>query len=80
MALVPDGEAKDIVTRLRRGEIAPVGDPNQVAAKIELLYDKYLSGSLEAGYDLSVVEEFQRRRGAMALAALLDDLVGGHRV
>lgn len=76
LALVPEGAAADIVRRLRRGEVVPLDDPAQVARVIGALYDRYDTGTLDQEYDLSVVEEFQRKGRTRSLAQLLDSLKG----
>lgn len=76
LAIVPDGEARELVNDLRRGETAPPDDPDAIARALETMYAKYESGALERDYDLSVVPEFQRRHRAAQLAELLNSACG----
>jgi glycosyltransferase involved in cell wall biosynthesis len=76
LALVPDGEAKDVVNSLRRGETARLDDEQEIARTISLLYDKYERGTLDSDYDLSVITEFQRVQRTARLAELLESLTG----
>jgi glycosyltransferase involved in cell wall biosynthesis len=74
LALVPDGEAKDIVKSLHRGETAPLRDAREIARSISLLYQKYERGTLDSDYDLSVVTEYQRVQRTARLAELLESI------
>jgi glycosyltransferase involved in cell wall biosynthesis len=77
LAVVPNGEAKEIVTGLRRGETAPPDDPAAIAQALDVMYAKYEAGTLEVDYDLSVVAEFQRQQRTARLAELLSSLQAG---
>ena len=72
LALVPEGEAGNIVMRLRRGEVVSQNSPAEIAAKIKLMYGKHLSGTLETDYDLSAVSDYRRDVLARRLADHLD--------
>jgi glycosyltransferase involved in cell wall biosynthesis len=69
------GELAGLVTRLRRGEVAPADDPRQIAGSIERMYARFADGTLDHAYDLSVVDEFRRDRLTGKLAECLDELV-----
>ena len=75
VALVPKGEAADLVVRLRRGEVAPQEDVAEISDKIKLMYEKYLGGTLETDYDLSPLPEFGRDVLAGRLADHLDTIL-----
>jgi len=60
LGLVPEGEAKSLIDELRRGETAPLDDPELVANAILRMYDHYAEGKLEDAYDLSPRPEFRR--------------------
>jgi hypothetical protein len=75
LALVPEGEAKRIVSRLERGEVAPQGDTAGIAAKIKLMYEKHMRETLETDYNLAPVREYRRDVLAERLAERLDTLV-----
>ena len=75
LALAPPGEAADIITGLRRGEIARPGDPGEVAAALERIYSAYAAGDLDGSYDLSPKPEFSRRSAAEALSRELELIV-----
>lgn len=77
LALAPEGEAADIVTGLRRGEVAGPGDAGSVASALERIYSAYLGGTLDEAYDLSPRPEFSRRAAAESLARELDLLAEG---
>jgi glycosyltransferase involved in cell wall biosynthesis len=72
LALVPPGESADIVTGLRRGEVAGPGDPGEVAAALERIYLKYVDGTLDGAYDLSPRPEYSRRAAAESLVLELE--------
>jgi glycosyltransferase involved in cell wall biosynthesis len=74
LALVANGEVRDLVLGLRRGVVAPADDPGQIADRIAELYEKYASGTLDKDYDLSVVQEYQRETLTAKLADCLDAL------
>lgn len=76
LAVVPEGEAARIVRRLNRGEVAGIDRPAEVAARLDLLYDRFRSGTLERSYALGEVRELSRRAGAERLHALLLDIAG----
>ena len=60
--------------RLNRGEVAAIDRPAEIAAKLDLLYDRFRSGTLERSYALGEVRELSRRAEAERLHALLLDL------
>ncbi len=75
LALAPDGEAGDIVRRLRRGEVVSQNDTGAIASRLQLLYERFREGTLDAHYDLSQVDEFRRDVLTEKLARTLDSLV-----
>ena len=77
LAIASDGEAARLVAGLRRGEVAAIGDPEDVAAKLELLHERWRAGALESRYALDEVPELSRRAEAERLGALLASLVKG---
>jgi len=79
LALAPDGEAKDIVIALNRGEVAPQDDVGCVADKIELLYKKFISGQLEKDYDLTWSRKYEREYLAGELADFLNVMISRNR-
>lgn len=76
LALVPDGEARDIVTRLNRGEVADQEREADVASAIGRMYDAWCAGDLDDRYSLDPRPELTRERAAADLAALLDRVSG----
>lgn len=78
LALVPDGEVKDMVRKLRRGEVVSQDDPEDVARALRTLYEKYAAGALEREYDLSERPEYTRKRLAGALAEYLESCARGN--
>jgi glycosyltransferase involved in cell wall biosynthesis len=77
LAIAPDGEARRLVVELRRGEVAAIGKPDDVAGKLERFYDRWRDGTLESAYSLGEVPEFSRRAQAERLAALIAELCAG---
>jgi glycosyltransferase involved in cell wall biosynthesis len=75
LALAAEGELKDLVVRLRRGEVAPADDPRRIAEAIGRLVGRFTAGTLDRDYDLSVVAEYRRDRLTADLAQCLDGLV-----
>ena len=75
LALAPAGEARSLVESLRRGETAPPDDVDAIAHKIDVLYERYREGTLDASYDLSSVPALERSRQAGELGRLLDSIV-----
>ncbi len=75
LAVVPDGEAKNIVQDLDRGETAQVNDPEDIAGKIEILFDLYKTRKLDSSYSLEDVPKYSRRSEAERLNSLLSEVV-----
>jgi glycosyltransferase involved in cell wall biosynthesis len=75
LALVPEGEAANLVERLGRGVVAGQEDEREVAGAIARLYEKFERGTLDDDFDLSPRHEFSRESLAADLARLLDGLV-----
>ncbi|MFH1755872.1 MAG: hypothetical protein ABIA59_09235 [Candidatus Latescibacterota bacterium] len=75
LALLPDGEGRDLVRTLSRGETAPMNDPQRIAAKIAVMYEKFESGILDSSYDLTPLPRFDREHLAGEMAEFLDRLV-----
>jgi len=80
LGVVPEGEAAELIRNERRGEVAPPDRPEEIAAKIELLYRKYQEGTLDRDYRLGAREQFDRRRQCALLAEFLEELLAGRRV
>ena len=76
LALVPDGEAKQRIQDLRRGEVVGHDDPRSIAGKISGLYDRFVDGTLDSAFDLSAQPGLERENLAGELARLLDGLAG----
>jgi hypothetical protein len=75
LALIPDGEGKELVESHRRGETAPMHDPERIAEKIGVMYEKYADKTLEESYDLSPLPQYDRRNLAGEMAAFLEQLL-----
>jgi glycosyltransferase involved in cell wall biosynthesis len=73
LALAPPGEARELVTSLRRGETAPPGDIDAISRAIECLLDHHTAGRLDASYDLSERPELERSRLAAHMARVLEE-------
>jgi glycosyltransferase involved in cell wall biosynthesis len=73
LAVVPEGEAADIVRDTGRGEVVPIGDAREIAKGISRMYDHFVEGSLDGAYSLAELPEFTRRGSA----ARLDEIMRG---
>lgn len=71
LAIVPEGEAADIVRDNRRGEVAPIGNARAIADRISEMYGLFLDGSLESAYSLAELPGFTRRRAAARLDEIM---------
>ncbi len=76
LAVVPEGEAGEIVRMLNRGETASVSDPQDISEKIEKLYNLYLEGKLEDSYSLEEVPRFSRKAEAEEFNRVLREVIG----
>lgn len=77
LALAPPGEARDLVTSLRRGEVASPSDLAAIELALRTMIAHYRAGRLDGAYDLSPRPELDRARIAGELAVLLDQASGG---
>jgi glycosyltransferase involved in cell wall biosynthesis len=77
LAVVPAGEAARLVTDLERGEVADIGDPDDIAEKVWKMLTLHRDGKLESSYNLAEVSEFSRRSETERLAAVLEGMVNG---
>jgi glycosyltransferase involved in cell wall biosynthesis len=77
LALAPPGEARDLVTSLRRGEVASPSNAGEIVQALRTMVEHHRAGRLESAYDLSMRPEFDRARLAGDLAALLDSAATG---
>jgi hypothetical protein len=77
LALVPPGEARDLVTSLRRGEVASPSSPDEIERALRTMTAHYRAGRLDTVYDLSPRPELDRARIAGEMAVLLDGVVEG---
>ena len=75
LALAPPGEARDLVTSLRRGEVASPSDAGEIERALRAMIAHHRAGTLETAYDLSARPEFDRARLAGDVAAVLDSVV-----
>ena len=76
LAVVPEGEAADIVRELARGEVAPIGSPEEIAAALEKMYRLFREGRLESSYRLEEAVNYSRRAEAERLNGILTRLIG----
>ena len=75
LAVVPEGEAADIVRETGRGEVAPIGDARAIADGIAAMYRSYLGGSLDDAYELTELPGFTRRGAAARLDVIMRALL-----
>jgi len=76
LAVVPDGEAGDIVRSLNRGETAGVAEPGEIAETIEKLYNLYRREELDDRYSLEELPRFSRKSEAEQLNVLIRESIG----
>jgi glycosyltransferase involved in cell wall biosynthesis len=76
LALVPDGEAAQLITDLRRGIVAPQSDEHTIAEILERLFTSFKEDNLDDPFDLSPLLQFSRKSLAGELAGLLDAVTG----
>jgi glycosyltransferase involved in cell wall biosynthesis len=72
LALVPPGEARDVVEEHRCGEVADPTDAGAIADRLKKMIRHYRAGELDRVYRLRRPETFDRRRLAGELAGWLD--------
>jgi glycosyltransferase involved in cell wall biosynthesis len=75
LAVVPEGEAADIVRRNNRGEVARIDDPGGVADAILKMFRLYREGDLESSYSLDSLPHYSRRAGTERLVEILSELL-----
>ena len=75
LAVVPEGEAADIVRDSGRGEVAPIGDAGAIAGRISRMYDLFSNGSLDSTYSLGDLPRFTRRRAAARLDEIMHTIL-----
>jgi hypothetical protein len=75
LAVVPEGEAAELVTRHRRGEVARIDDPADIADKIGKMATLHREGRLEQAYDLAPLGQFTRRALAERMSEILEDVI-----
>jgi glycosyltransferase involved in cell wall biosynthesis len=76
LAVVPEGEAADIVRGLARGEVAHIGSPEEIATALERMYRLFREGRLESSYRLDEAAAYSRRAEAERLSGILAQLIG----
>ncbi len=77
LMLAPDGPARALVTHLGAGETADPEDLTGISAAVDLLYDRWRSGS-ERIVQADDLEPFTRRETARLVAAALEAAIGEH--
>ncbi len=77
LALAPPGEARDLVTSLRRGEVASPASVDEIERALRTMIAHHRAGRLDTAYDLSRRPEFDRARLAGDLASVLDAATKG---
>lgn len=75
LALAPEGEARQLVTSLRRGETASPAELAEIERALRTMIGHYRAGRLDDVYDLSPRPEFDRSRLTGDLASVLDAAV-----
>lgn len=74
LALVPEGEVRDIVATTRGGISVPPDDVDAASRAIETLYAAWVNGTAIAQPDASAVAAYERRNLTAKLARALDSL------
>lgn len=74
LAIAPEGEAARLVRSLNRGEVASISSPQQIAEKLEHMFDLWCEGKLDQAYSLEERPEFGRMAQAEKVAELLSKI------
>jgi len=74
LGLVPDGNAKDILTRARVAFVADPRDHQDIARVLEDMIDRYRAGTLRVDPDEDYIQSLSRRALTAKLAELLDEV------
>jgi glycosyltransferase involved in cell wall biosynthesis len=77
LGVVPEGEAADLIRDNRRGEVARIDDPEDIAEAVSRMYDRYREGSLDGAYSLGELPQYTRRRAASRLDEIMLALLEG---
>jgi glycosyltransferase involved in cell wall biosynthesis len=75
LAVVPEGEAADIVRGTGRGEVTPIGDARAIADGISKMHRLFLGGSLDGAYTLTELPDFTRSMAASRLDGIMHTLL-----
>lgn len=75
LAVVPEGEAADIVRDNGRGEVVPIGEAGEIAGGISRMYEHFGHGSLDGAYSLTELPGFTRRESAARLEGIMRGLL-----
>jgi glycosyltransferase involved in cell wall biosynthesis len=74
LALVPEGEVRDIIAATRGGISVPPDDAAAASRGVETLYDNWKNGTAIAEPDASAVAAYERRNLTAKLARALDSM------
>jgi glycosyltransferase involved in cell wall biosynthesis len=75
LAVVPEGEAADIIRSMNRGEIACISDPGDIAEKLFKMYNLFKLGKLESSYSLEEIRSCTRRAKSEQLKGIMESLL-----
>lgn len=73
LALVPEGEVRDIIGETGAGVCVEPDDTDGIAAAVEEMYERFVRGELKTRRDEAEVAKFERRHLTGLLAEALDD-------
>jgi len=75
LAVVPEGEARDTILSLNRGEIADVQSPEEIADKLSKMFRLSQEGRLDDSYVLDDVPTYSRRMQTARLNEILERIL-----
>jgi glycosyltransferase involved in cell wall biosynthesis len=75
LCVAGEGEGNEMVTTHRRGEVAAIGDADEIARKLAKMYDLFLEDGLDSAYSLEESEGYTRRIAARKLDGIMRSLL-----
>jgi glycosyltransferase involved in cell wall biosynthesis len=75
LCVAGEGEGNEMVATHRRGEVADIDDPEDIALKLAKMYDLFLDGGLDSAYSLEESKGYTRRLAAQKLDGIMRSLL-----
>jgi len=76
LALIPDGEARNLLSRSNLGIFSNMNDPMEICETLIDLFEKKEKGALALEPDLGFIHEFERKKLTEKLSFLFDGVLG----